>query len=160
MQSMSKCPSLRRARLAAAVMFATTFPAEAAPLTVVNPGFEDLSGEVVFNEFTFGPLNGWSLYDPANITSGGAGNTFFIGTLTPSKSTRSAHRGSTPIFPMARHKASASASLLTSRIAAVRVNTVFSRPCQQASRPTRATPSRWMSSILLPAHRVPALSST
>lgn len=69
--------------LAAAVMLATTFAAEAAPLAVVNPGFEDLSGEVVINEFTFGPLNGWGLYDPANITGGGAGNTFFIGTLTP-----------------------------------------------------------------------------
>ena len=83
MQSMSKSPSLGHARLAAAVMLATTLAAEAAPLTVVNPGFEDLSGEVVFNEFTFGPLNGWSLYDPANITGGGAGNTFFIGTLPP-----------------------------------------------------------------------------
>lgn len=31
----------------------------------------------------FGPLTGWGLYDPGNITTGGAGNTFFIGTLTP-----------------------------------------------------------------------------
>ena len=56
---------------------------QAMAVTVVNPGFEDLSGEAVFNEFTFGPLAGWGLYDPGNITAGGAGNTFFIGTLTP-----------------------------------------------------------------------------
>lgn len=55
----------------------------AAPVAVTNPGFEDISGETPFNEFTFGPLNGWNLYDPENITSGGAGATFFIGTLTP-----------------------------------------------------------------------------
>ena len=64
-------------------LWLSTGAAQAAPLTVVNPGFEDLSGEFVFNEFTFGPLTGWSLYDPGNITNGGAGNTFFIGTLTP-----------------------------------------------------------------------------
>lgn len=52
-------------------------------VTVINSSFEDISGETPFNEFTFGPLNGWQLYDPGAITSGGAGNTFFIGTLTP-----------------------------------------------------------------------------
>ena len=57
--------------------------AHAAPLAVVNPGFEDISGESPFNEFTFGPLNGWDLHDPGAITSGGAGPTYYIGTLTP-----------------------------------------------------------------------------
>jgi hypothetical protein len=52
-------------------------------VTVINPSFEDISGETIVNEFTFGPLNGWDLYDPNGITGGGAGNTFFIGTLTP-----------------------------------------------------------------------------
>ncbi len=52
-------------------------------LTVINPSFEDIGGETIVNEFTFGPLNGWDLYDPSAITGGGAGNTFFIGTLTP-----------------------------------------------------------------------------
>ena len=52
-------------------------------IVVVNPSFEDISGETQFNEFTFGPLNGWQLYDPGSITNGGAGGTFFIGTLTP-----------------------------------------------------------------------------
>jgi hypothetical protein len=55
----------------------------AAPLTVINPGFEDITGESPVNEFTFGPLNGWDLYDPGTITDGGDGPTYFIGTLTP-----------------------------------------------------------------------------
>jgi len=53
------------------------------PITVVNPGFEDISGESPFNEFTFGPLNGWALYDPDAVTDGGDGPTYYIGTLTP-----------------------------------------------------------------------------
>lgn len=53
-------------------------------LTVVNPGFEDISGETVYNEFTFGPQPGWSLYDPFSITSGGEGATYYLGTLNPS----------------------------------------------------------------------------
>ena len=58
---------------------------DAAMLNVVNPGFEDISGETVVNEFTFGPLNGWDLYDPnqPQITDGGDGPNFYIGTLTP-----------------------------------------------------------------------------
>ncbi len=53
-------------------------------LVVINPGFEDISGESPSNEFTFGPLNGWDLYeDPINLTAGGAGPTYFLGTLTP-----------------------------------------------------------------------------
>jgi hapalindole H/12-epi-hapalindole U/12-epi-fischerindole U synthase len=74
--------SRRVCSLAASLMMLAAV-ASAAPVTVVNPGFEDLSGETVFNEFTFGPLTGWGLYDPAGITNGGAGNTYFIGTLTP-----------------------------------------------------------------------------
>ncbi len=57
--------------------------ANAALLTVTNPGFEDIDGEFPSNQFTFGPLNGWDLYDPEGITAGGEGGTFFIGTLTP-----------------------------------------------------------------------------
>lgn len=52
-------------------------------LVVANAGFEDNSVGVPFNEFTFGPPAGWSLYDPNNITNGGAGNTYYLGTLTP-----------------------------------------------------------------------------
>jgi len=60
-----------------------TTAAVAAPVAVVNPGFEDISGESPFNEFTFGPLSGWDLYDPGSVASGGAGPTYFMGTLTP-----------------------------------------------------------------------------
>ncbi len=59
----------------------------AAPVLVINGGFEDISGEDDFNEFTFGPLSGWDLYDPGFITSGGAGSTYYIGTLTPNPPT-------------------------------------------------------------------------
>jgi len=54
----------------------------AAPIAVVNSGFEDISGESPVDEFTFGPLNGWSLYDPSTAAGGG---TYFIGTLTPTE---------------------------------------------------------------------------
>ncbi len=55
----------------------------AAPISVTNAGFEDISGETPVNEFTFGSPNGWDLYDPDGITGGGAGATYFVGTLTP-----------------------------------------------------------------------------
>jgi len=55
----------------------------AAPVALTNAGFEDISGQTPVNEFTFGPPNGWDLYDPDGITGGGAGATYFLGTLTP-----------------------------------------------------------------------------
>jgi len=55
----------------------------AALVPITNAGFEDNSVGVPFNEFTFGPPAGWSLYDPNIITNGGAGNTYYLGTLTP-----------------------------------------------------------------------------
>jgi len=74
-------------RTAWSVVALTTFvvSTHAVDIPVVNPGFEDITGESPFNEFTFGPLNGWDLYeDPASgFTDGGDGPTFFIGTLTP-----------------------------------------------------------------------------
>lgn len=69
--------------LVASLLLAAGPLAVAAPLNVVNPGFEDITGEAVFNEFTFGAQNGWELYDPSNVTNGGAGPVFYIGTLTP-----------------------------------------------------------------------------
>lgn len=60
-----------------------TAHAVAVPLTVDNPGFEDITGQSPVNEFTFGPPNDWELYDPNNITGGGAGGTYYVGTLTP-----------------------------------------------------------------------------
>lgn len=56
-------------------------PAKADLLSVTNPGFEDISGESPFNEFTFGAFNGWDLYDPGSVAGSGAGPTYFIGTL-------------------------------------------------------------------------------
>lgn len=74
-----------------ACLLCTTNTSQADLITVINPSFEDISGEVAYNEFTFGPLNGWQLYDPGAITNGGAGNTFFIGTLTPTAPTFFTH---------------------------------------------------------------------
>lgn len=54
-----------------------------AALSVVNHSFEDLTGESPSNEFTFGPLLGWDLYEEAmGLTDGGDGPDFYIGTLT------------------------------------------------------------------------------
>ena len=70
-------------RILALLIASATAVVQGAPLTVVNHGFEDITGESPFNEFTFGPLNGWGLYDPNGVTGGGTGGTFYIGTLTP-----------------------------------------------------------------------------
>lgn len=69
--------------LAIFVLCQTLSATWAAPLTVVNQGFEDITGESPVNEFTFGELNGWELHDPNVVTDNGDGPTFFIGTLTP-----------------------------------------------------------------------------
>ncbi len=64
------------------LLLASSLPAAA--LSVVNHSFEDLTGETISQEFTFGPLLGWDLYEETvNLTSGGDGPSFFIGTLTP-----------------------------------------------------------------------------
>ena len=69
--------------LATGLVALVTAAGTAAMPIVVNPGFEDITGELQQGEFTFGPLNGWELYDPGAITGGGQGPTFFIGTLSP-----------------------------------------------------------------------------
>jgi hypothetical protein len=70
--------------IAVGVIGGGTSVAMSADVPVVNPGFEDITGEAPFNEFTFGPLNGWDLYEEnPGTTDGGDGPTFFIGTLTP-----------------------------------------------------------------------------
>ena len=73
--------------LAIVSLFCVTQTSFADFIDVINPSFEDISGETPFNEFTFGPLNGWQLYDPNSITNGGAGGTFFVGTLRPNAPT-------------------------------------------------------------------------
>ena len=80
---MSDRSPLRLCLLIVGIALAVHPSADAIEIPVVNAGFEDISGESPFNEFTFGPLNGWDLYDPGNITDGGDGPDFFIGTLTP-----------------------------------------------------------------------------
>jgi|GEM_PF-610413 len=60
-----------------------TAPVRASSVAIVNAGFEDNSVGVPFNEFTFGPPAGWSLHDPNGVTNGGAGPTYYLGTLTP-----------------------------------------------------------------------------
>lgn len=58
--------------------------ATAAPLPVVNPGFENITGaQITSNEFTFGSLPGWTVYDEDNVANGGIGGTYYAGTLTP-----------------------------------------------------------------------------
>ena len=76
---------MRSSTLVVLIGAAVTVPIAVADtnVAVVNPGFEDITGENPFNEFTFGPFNGWDLYDPNAITDGGDGPTFYIGTLTP-----------------------------------------------------------------------------
>jgi hapalindole H/12-epi-hapalindole U/12-epi-fischerindole U synthase len=56
----------------------------AAPIAIVNAGFEDTSGQAVFNEFTFGTPTGWTQHDPNGIIVGtGNGPDVFLGTLQP-----------------------------------------------------------------------------
>lgn len=53
-------------------------------INVVNPSFENTAGNIVFNEFTFGPPPGWQIYDPnSNVVNNGVGPQFWIGTLLP-----------------------------------------------------------------------------
>ncbi len=54
--------------------------ADAELIPVANAGFEDVSGQSAFNEFTFGTPVGWTLYDPNNIVPNPG---VFVGTLLP-----------------------------------------------------------------------------
>lgn len=62
------------------VFLVAATPVAAQLLPVVNPGFEDISGQQVFNEFTFGVPTGWSLHDPNAIV---AQPDIYVGTLRP-----------------------------------------------------------------------------
>lgn len=48
-------------------------------IQVTNAGFEDTSGQTIFNEFTFGVPIGWTIHDPNSILGAG----IFTGTLEP-----------------------------------------------------------------------------
>lgn len=54
-------------------------PLRADLVFVENAGFEDVTGQTIFNEFTFGIPSGWQRYDPNGIQGGGV----FWGTLMP-----------------------------------------------------------------------------
>ncbi len=57
-------------------------------VVVQNPGFENVTGSVVFNEFTFGPPVGWQIYNPNGVViNNGDGPQFWLGTLQPSPPT-------------------------------------------------------------------------
>jgi hypothetical protein len=81
------------------LVFVLSAPAAGSDVPVVNPGFEDISGESPFFEFTFGPLNGWDLYDPNGIADGGDGPVFYIGTLTPQEADPRGNPGVYVNFP-------------------------------------------------------------
>ncbi|MDX6767348.1 MAG: PEP-CTERM sorting domain-containing protein [Candidatus Methylacidiphilales bacterium] len=49
-------------------------------LIIQNPGFENTSGQTVFQEFTFGTPAGWALYDPNSLVNQ---STVYTGTLQP-----------------------------------------------------------------------------
>ena len=46
---------------------ATAQVAPAMPVAIVNAGFEDVTGQTLFNEFTFGTPVGWSLHGPNSV---------------------------------------------------------------------------------------------
>ena len=62
------------------IFFGWFTPSKATPVSIINAGFEDITGQTVFNEFSFGLPTGWTLFDPNNIT-GSSG--IFLGTLQP-----------------------------------------------------------------------------
>lgn len=77
--------SLKRCFMTVAIC-AAILPAvgRAAPIAIVNAGFEDTSGQTTFNEFTFGTPTGWTQHDPNGIIVGsGNGPDVFLGTLEP-----------------------------------------------------------------------------
>lgn len=51
-------------------------------LTIANASFEDTSGQVLFNEFSFGTPTGWQIYNPNNnVQNSGNGPSYYLGTL-------------------------------------------------------------------------------
>ncbi len=51
-------------------------------LTIANASFEDTTGQVLFNEFSFGTPTGWQIYNPnSNVVGSGAGPSYWLGTL-------------------------------------------------------------------------------
>lgn len=78
---MSRIPLLQSAAILLTLWaLGSSKSAHADLVTVSNHGFEELSGQSVFNEFTFGTPAGWDLYDPNGIVPSAG---VFTGTLLP-----------------------------------------------------------------------------
>ena len=71
-----------RVKLIALTLASLPMVVHADSIPIVNPGFEDTSGQTTLNEFTFGDPVGWTRHDPNNISAGGGSGVFF-GTLQP-----------------------------------------------------------------------------
>ena len=57
--------------------------AYAAPITVLNHSFEDVSAQSQFNESYFGANTGWTIYQPSIANDDPGNNDIFLGTLNP-----------------------------------------------------------------------------
>lgn len=55
-------------------------PVVAEVIVISNAGFEDTSGQAVYNEFTFGTPAGWELHDPSDLMPNAG---VYTGTLRP-----------------------------------------------------------------------------
>ncbi|MDX1971558.1 MAG: hypothetical protein SFY68_03395 [Candidatus Sumerlaeia bacterium] len=64
--------------LSAAALAFSTLQLSAQPIAITNPGFEDVTGLTVYNEFNFGIPAGWLLYDPSSVSTDSG---TYIGTL-------------------------------------------------------------------------------
>mgnify|MGYP001250027161 CR=1 FL=1 len=70
------------------VLGLTVSPTRADLVVVQNPGFEDVAGSLLFNEFSFGPPVGWQIHNPNGVVvNNGVGPQFWLGTLRPSPPT-------------------------------------------------------------------------
>ena len=83
------------------IVCCTATLAHAVLLPVANHSFEDIASETPVNEFTFGPLTGWDLYEETSglISGGTGGSGFFIGTLTPQLNTDTPDPDDLDYFP-------------------------------------------------------------
>jgi hypothetical protein len=66
--------------LVASIITIGWLAANARAVPIMNAGFEDVSGQSPFNEFTFGEPAGWDFYDPSGIVNSAG---IYTGTLQP-----------------------------------------------------------------------------
>lgn len=70
----------RNCLVTTAILVTGLLGGEATAITIVNPGFEDVSGQSTFFEFTLGTPAGWQLHDPNGLVPD---PDVFTGTLQP-----------------------------------------------------------------------------